>query len=286
MTKPDWTTAPPPPRPVEDITSLPSDAVPYADRRRIGPQVFYIPSRNAILKIGPSVKRAEAEAMRFITDHTSVPVPRVLEFYEKDGLGHLFMSKVEGRILADLWSGLSTDNRNFVINQLQGYVSQWQSLQGPFCGALWNSPCLDIFFQHLCLASLGDKKYGPYRSRKDYNRGLVEALRNSRPTGTLGQSEQSLVERITALEDERKIFSHGDLHLGNIIVDDSVTITGVIDWEGAGFSIKERDYTEAMLRARHPEWVRALHCIFPDDVKHHFNVFKELDRTLVQYSGF
>lgn len=50
-----------------------------------------------------------------------------------------------------------------------------------------------------------------------------------------------------ALDDDCKIFSHGDFHLYNVLVDESLKVTGIVDWQAAGFSINEWDYLEARL---------------------------------------
>lgn len=82
------------------------------------------------------------------------------------------------------------------------------------------------------------------------------------------------------------IFSHGDLHLKNILVDADCNITGVVDWGSAGFSIPGRDFLDANLRARKLDWITMLADIFPEEVKVEYDVLKELNRALVLYSGF
>lgn len=67
-----------------------------------------------------------------------------------------------------------------------------------------------------------------------------------------------------ALDDDYNIFSHGDFHLYNILVDESLKVTRIVDWQAAGFSINERDYLEARLRSRGDQnWIQALVEIFP-----------------------
>jgi hypothetical protein len=60
----------------------------------------------------------------------------------------------------------------------------------------------------------------------------------------------------------------------------------IVDWGSAGFSIPGREYLEAKLRARQPEWIKLLDDIFPEDAKADYDILKELDRALVLYSGF
>jgi hypothetical protein len=175
-----------------------------------------------------------------------------------------------------------------VSRNLKEYVGQWQSLRGKFYSSLWQRPCEDIFFQHLCLLPPYEMQYGPYLSREQYNDGLVNALINSRPRGEqqLGGLERTLIQKLYLLRDDTIIFSHGDLHPNNIFVDNLCNITGIIDWGMAGFSVKERDYVEAKLRARDHEWIKELENIFEDHVKGDYKCFLELNKALVEYSGF
>ncbi|KAF2248947.1 kinase-like protein, partial [Trematosphaeria pertusa] len=212
--------------------------------------------RGAILKVGRGVRMAEAEAMRFVSSRSSIPVPEVYEAYEKNGTGYIYMSKAEGLQLGEMWSSLSDDKRAYVADQLRGYVAELRDMRGNFYGALWNQPSADIFFSHLCLKTHDDKQYGPFKSRTEYNQGLVEALTNSRPGGQLGESENSIVAKISVLTEDAKVFSHGDLHLDNILVDGNCKIMAIVDWGSAGFSISGREYLEANLRARQPEWIK------------------------------
>ncbi|KAH7062606.1 kinase-like domain-containing protein [Macrophomina phaseolina] len=229
---------------------------------------------------------AEAEAMRFVASRASIPVPHVYEAYEKEGIGYIFMSKVEGQTLVKVWKTLSEDDRAVVVNQLRGCVLPLRDLRGEFYGALWNRPCEDIFFHHLCIAKPEDQKYKHYKSRKEYNEGLVQAFHNSCPTGSLSNTDKNLAQDIITLDEECKIFSHGDFHLYNILVDESLSVTGIIDWQGAGFSINEWDYLEAMLIARNPAWIQASAEIFPKESQVHYKTFNAFNQALVAYSGF
>lgn len=271
--------------PLEYEAEIPLNAINLSPRT-IGPKIFHIPDRDVILKVGKGVKLAEANAMRFVSSQSSIPIPEVYEAYEKDGVGHIFMSKVNGRQLGEVWSTLSVSEVAYIANQLRGYVKELWEIRGDFYGALWNQPCEDIFFSHLCLATSGNKQYGPYKSRKEYNQGLIEALINSRPRGQFGELEKKLMAKISGLTEDAKIFSHGDLHLDNILVNDNCTIVGIVDWGSAGFSIPGREFLEASLRARNPNWIKTITEVFPEDAKAEYDILRELDLALVLYSGF
>ncbi|KAL1591486.1 hypothetical protein SLS60_011878 [Paraconiothyrium brasiliense] len=276
---------PSPPGRIRDEAEIPPSAIDLFPRK-FGPRIFHLPDRGAVLKVGKSLKMAEAEAMRFVSSRSSIPVPEVYEAYEKNGYGYICMRKVEGVELGETWSSLSDDKKAYVADQLRGYLRELRDMRGDFYGALWNQPSEDIFFCHLCLTSHDNKQYGPFGSRVEYNQGLVEALTNARPGGQLGESENSIIAKISALTEDTKIFSHGDLHLRNILVDGNGKIAAIVDWGSAGFSIPGREYLETKLRARRPDWIKLLDDIFSEDAKADYHILRELDQALILYSGF
>jgi hypothetical protein len=250
--------------------------------RPMGPKIFLLPKEDRILKVG--VKLSEAEAMRSVASKTSIPVPTVHDAYEQEGRSYIIMSRVHVKPLGEVWGSLCTEQKATIVRQLNHYVAELETLSGDFYGALWKSPLEDIFFHHFPFKIYEKIQYGPYFSRREYNAGLVTALMNSRPDQALSASDQALAEKLLQIDDERRVFSHGDLQLNNIIADDACRITGIVDWEGAGFSIPGRDYYEAKSRARNKEWTEALSCIFPKDAQVHYELLRELDAALIRYT--
>jgi len=251
--------------------------------RPMGPRIFLLPKEDRVLKVGISVKLSEAEAMRFVARETSMPVPTVHDAYEQEGRGYIIMSRAHGKPLGEVWASLCTEQRSTIVRQLNRYMAELATLSGDFYGTLWKSPVEDIFFHHQPFEN--EKiQYGPYFSREEYNAGLVAALMNSRPEQSLSASDQALAEKLLQIDDERRVFSHGDLHLDNIIIDDSCRVTGIVDWAGAGFSIPGRDYYEAISRAREEKWVESVSCIFSKDSQVHYELFRELDSALILYT--
>lgn len=248
------------------------------------PGIFTIDNTNQILKAGSNVKPSEAEAMRFVSRMTNIPVPQVHESYVLTGKGYILMDRVPGTPLSKIWKHLSPVQRGPLVNQLRDIVKELGSLRGDFFGALWNEPSLDVFFIHLPFKNL-ELSYGPFKTRQQYNQGLVDALHNARPEGQLDEWDQGLIEQLRQLTDDTKVFSHGDLHLSNIMVDEQThRIAGIIDWEGAGFSIRGREYFEAKSRARDPAWSAALDEIFDENERKPFQLLQQLNQALIRYT--
>ncbi|KAF3926356.1 hypothetical protein AA313_de0202389 [Arthrobotrys entomopaga] len=247
---------------IENPEIIPENAINLWPHRFMPNSVYYLPDTKSVLKVGYSVKEIEAESLRLLKSKTTVPVPELYGFHEKDGKGYLHMSKIEGKQLAIVWETFSEEKQAKIAFQLHGYVKQWQGLTSDVYGAI---------------------EYGPYASREEYNAGLAEAIANSRPAGVIDQFQEDITQKVLnlGLDDNAKVFSHGDLHRGNIMVNEDGEITGIVDWETACFSVKDRDYFETKYRARDQPWSDAIECVFPDDNKVNYSIFKELEQELV-----
>lgn len=273
--------APPPPQ--DPLAATGQNLFPM----RPAAQIFLLPDNGngkRILKAGLNPNMSEAEAMRFVAQNTSIPVPRVIDTYIFNGQATIVMSHLPGVELARIWGTMDLVSRSSIIAQLQNIVCQLSSLRGSSYSTPWEEPCEDIFFKHFP-AGQSVITYGPFTSRAEYNQGLIEALKRSNPSGKLEASDSELVCQLLQSTDEDKIFSHGDLHLGNIMVDeDTATITGLMDWGAAGFSIRGREFYEAKSRARRRSWTDALHAIFPEGEKVQFELLDRLNNALIRHT--
>ncbi|KAK6338717.1 hypothetical protein TWF696_009529 [Orbilia brochopaga] len=183
----------------KEANGIPENTINLRPDRGMASMVYHLPDTNTILKVGKTVKQNEVEALDLLHSQTTVPVPQVHEFYEKNGMGFLRMSKIQGTSLANVWGTLPREKRDKVISQLRGYIQQWQGLTSDFFEAIGGRPCEDGFFTHWSPSSQKILKYGPFTSRREYNAGLVEALRNSRPTGVRDSFPEDLARRVSAL---------------------------------------------------------------------------------------
>ncbi|KAF2624795.1 hypothetical protein BU25DRAFT_450529 [Macroventuria anomochaeta] len=220
---------------------------------KIDKSIWHLQDSDRILKRGPNVRVTEAEALRFVASSTRVPVPEVFGAYEKDGYGHIFMSRVNGTPLHDVLH---------ILNEALNPVATYSFT-----------------------TNMPERGYGPFKSRAEYYNGLIDALRNSRPGGEFDDNDVHLIERIQRLGNGRAVFCHGDLTPDNILVDDRLNVVGIVDMGVSGFSIHEREYFEAKSRARNPVWSSMIEHIIPkipDDV---YSLLLELERELVRYSG-
>ncbi|KAG2000942.1 hypothetical protein GB937_010668 [Aspergillus fischeri] len=159
---------------------------------------------------------------------------------------------------------------------------EWRQIEGPLFGPVDGGPCEDVLFKHSWDAAKS-RQYGPFSTRKEFNQGVVEALRNARPYGKLTKRDEPLAERILASDsqDERKVLTHGDLHQSNIMVKDNV-ITGIIDWGAAGYSISAREYFCLRWQALDLDWRELISTMLDGD---EYEFWAEVNQSMVDYTG-
>jgi aminoglycoside phosphotransferase (APT) family kinase protein len=234
---------------------------------------------------------AEAEALRLVArKDPSVPVPAVRHIYrdERSGMGYLILEKLQGEPLSDHWTNISLDERKDITTQLANYVREWRKIRGSFPGTVDGGPCPDTIFRHLhSIAAHPDASYGLYGSRCGFTQGVVDSLRNLQLAGHRDALDDQTESRIFAgkeeFDDDEMILKHGDWNMGNILVKDGV-VTGVVDWGGAGYRIKEREYLEAKVRGTDRSWEEAIDDFvpaFPD----RFALWEHVIIEMMAYSG-
>ena len=225
----------------------------------------------------------EAEALYLLKRRTSDPVPKLLNAYMIEDVGFILMEKVPGTPLEKCWEYLPPNSKRSIVQQLRDFIQEWRKIEGPYFGPVDGGPCEDVFFKHSWNPE--PRQYGPFSTRKDFNQGLLEALCNSRPNGKLTEKDEPLAKKILASgndgQGDRKAFTHGDLHQSNIMVEDN-TITGVIDWGTAGYSIMAREYFGIRWQALDLEWRNLTSTIVEAD---EYNFWAEVNQSMVDYTG-
>lgn len=201
------------------------------------------------------VPHEEAANMRFVRRSTSIPVPRVwAAFHLQPRLfwwrrkwswdktadyphdAFLFMTRVPGKPLDMFtWLKLDKDAQDRIIIQLRQYFEQLRSLKPPpntIIGSVNGSGVCDA---RLEIGWPRDKSAvidGPFQDEAELN----AFIRMQRPLTDFNAAVNEAHNRTHAL-----VFTHGDLALRNIMVKGD-TITGLIDWESAGWFPEHWEY--------------------------------------------
>jgi hypothetical protein len=146
----------------------------------------------------------------------------------EDQIHLTLMSRVEGEPLIDIWGKLSQADKTMYAKELAGYIRQWRKLTSSTMKKV-NGDQLDDRIVGTCFSV-------PHPlSCKTMGKTVDEWLENLSPELRKGLSDiklRELKERFP--RGYPNVLTHGDLHLGNILVKDG-KIQAIIDWESAGF---------------------------------------------------
>ncbi|KAI0382441.1 kinase-like protein [Hypomontagnella monticulosa] len=194
---------------------------------------------DTIVKYGPHITLAEAEAMDYISRNTSIKCPKVIGAYLLNDEGYIIMSLESGKSLSHFWENATNDKKEAVIKKLEGYISEMRNIKGDYVGGFNRNPCVAGEFMwdfHQI-----DYKYGPYPDEHGFNEGLMEALSRASPGAESTDPESATYNQryatrqlVHSLRNHEIVFTHGDLNSGNILVQDDLTVV-ILDWYTAGF---------------------------------------------------
>ena len=196
-------------------------------------------SPSLIIKYGPRIGVAEAEAMYLVATQTTIPTPRLEAAYRYEGEDYIIISYEHGLSFPYWWDNAPEDQRENAIGQLKDYVSQLRKIKGSFIGGIDHTPCRDAIFDWDHPDRI--QEYGPYADEQAFNEGIVQALDNRSPPIENPDPESSgyniwwqLEKLARSFRNHEIVFTHGDLIGGNMIVREDGTVV-LIDWGLSGF---------------------------------------------------
>lgn len=209
----------------------------------VSPQIYRIDERT-VAKTGDVVCMAEAAAMRFVREKTSIPVPEVFDAFVRPDTNHvcILMEYVEGETLDKAWPSCDDAQKASVISQLRRYTDELRAIPGTIVGSVDGTHCNDQFFSDRD----NPTSYGPYDSEDAFTDGLVRSLRERRQNSWI----EMVCRFIKALPQHKIVLTHNDLAPRNILVRDA-KVVAFLDWELAGFYPEHWEYAKALFW---PEW--------------------------------
>ncbi|KAI1122058.1 kinase-like protein [Nemania abortiva] len=195
--------------------------------------------------------RREAEAMEFVRKNTSLPVPAVYEIQvgPETGLSSLTMEEMPERQLGQAWPNMSDAARSHTISMLKQHLAQLHDLRPPspgWVGSCFGGPAYDHRLTNLTTC-------GPFNSVGAFHDFLVAPVRDC-PEPDLADSY-----RVRLSDHHNIVFTHADISEENILVNETTgNVTGILDWEMAGYWPSWWEYRKALYSARNKEWWRTI----------------------------
>lgn len=189
------------------------------------------------IKSGLFTTLAEANAMRFVAQHTSIPVPTVHCSFMYKGETYIVMSRIQGQKVAKMWGPRSPDSKARILKQVKQMIEELHNIPPPKDIGVSNVDGGAIYDCRLPDTSL----WGPFNTIRDFHR----RLRNGFEAGLLNAPDG--IEELIAFHDQQwptPVFTHADLSSLNILVCGD-EVVGIVDWETAGWFPPYWEYTTA-----------------------------------------
>ncbi|KAK2611740.1 hypothetical protein N8I77_005064 [Diaporthe amygdali] len=223
--------------------------------RRHGPGNVVVLPFNKIAKLNVSV--TEIAAMNFVRANTSIPVPEILEVHydaKFEGFANIVMTKLAGDDLADVIQDMSDTEIKYVVKELSGYMKQLRRFDkdiggnAPAIGGLGGIPGYD--------SRIASIPFGPFATMADFHTYLrlrepiEDWILEPNVMAVHGKPEGTYKMKLT----------HGDIAPRNIRVKRG-KITGLIDWEFAGWYPEYWEYTRMFFPGERPylkNWYNAI----------------------------
>ncbi|EPE33411.1 Protein kinase-like (PK-like) [Glarea lozoyensis ATCC 20868] len=201
------------------------------------------------LKYGPGIHSArhasEFNALKLVHGRTSVPVPRPIDLIISPTQSLLVTSRLQGNPAGHGIHAYSDQEMDLIAQDMRGFVAELHAIKRPgdTTDTISNAsggPCLDY--------RIGGSPVGPFHNEKEFS----ESLR----LGIL----PDLVHR----HDHEIVFTHSDLNMRNILVHNG-KISGIVDWENAGWFPDYWEYTKCHFGARiNRRWLKMVEEVFGD----------------------
>lgn len=202
---------------------------------------------DVIVKYGQDVQLKQAESTSFVASHTTIPVPRILSTMTDDGTHYIIMTRLSGTPLSECIRSLSEVELDIIACELKGYVNQLRRLriedyeERCFIGSVGGGVCMDKIFR------AGTRSAGPFDTEGEMNNNICERWQDLFSWGNKKQDNYIYLLRQMYQDSGNHAirFAHGDLSPCNILIENG-RVTGILDWEEAGWYPEYWEYIKAM----------------------------------------
>ncbi|KAK7212017.1 hypothetical protein V2G26_019195 [Clonostachys chloroleuca] len=191
-----------------------------------------------IIKYGVGVSLNEGHTMRFIKQHSTVPIPEVYALYSiptedfQKPTNYIIMENVSGESLRSCWSTLDNQAKRKITDQLRAHFIQLRHIphQGYF-GVVGKRPFEDGMFWD---GNDTDQKTssGPFESEQQMIEAILSKYHLAYPENQKFGFYTRYLPEIAG--DSIPVFTHSDFQRKNVILRKDGTVV-LIDWEAAGW---------------------------------------------------
>lgn len=224
---------------------------------------IFFATKSLCIKYGPLRHLPEASTMVFIAANTSIPVPRIYCAFTRKGRTYIVMERIRGTSIGSGWASRPPESKAKILRQLKEMIQSMRNLKAPSPavantdgGSLWD-----------CRLPGKALTLGPFEDTNAFHRHLRGGL-----TAASASMPPSIHDLFQAHDREwpAPVLTHGDLSSLNILAQGD-RITGIVDWETAGWYPYYWEYTTALqVNFQNEFWAREIDSFlqpYPEELK-------------------
>jgi aminoglycoside phosphotransferase len=185
---------------------------------------------NLYLRMGPrdwaSKHQAELQSLRMIEAYTRIPASRGLDAIEHSGSSYLLMTGVPGQGIGRMLYTMTDQQMDIARQDLEKYLTELRQIPNNIGSdtRICNSLGRGVFDWRI---TDSQREELVFHNETEFNQCLTSDL-------LLDEEARIQISKSHSVN-HRTIFTHADLNLRNILVDENKRISGIVDWECAGW---------------------------------------------------
>lgn len=182
---------------------------------------------------------AEAHTLDIVERMTQIPAPRAIDATESSRFSYLLMTCVPGKPIGTMLTTMTDEQTKQVVNDLKGYISELRKIPNRTNSGyqICNSKGGGFLDWRIPDSQREELRF---KTEADFNKYLTDPL----------YAEIKVHAAKSHNTPHDIVFTHGDLNPRNILAVNG-KITGIVDWENAGWFPEYWEYTKAHYTVRY-----------------------------------
>lgn len=200
--------------------------------------------------------QAELRALQIIQTYTHISAPKGIDAVHYGGSSYLLMTGLHGYGIGQKISTMTDTQLDAAAQDLAAYIAElWHipnTVNSPFC-------ICNTLGDGILDWQIGNSQHQQlrFRTETEFNHFLTYDL-------PFDDNARKQISKAHSVKHDI-VFTHADLNLRNILVDEMGRVSGIVDWECAWWYPEYREYTKMHFTVRvTPRWIaEVVDQIFP-----------------------
>lgn len=185
--------------------------------------------------------QAELETLQLVEEYTQIPAPRGVDCVQYADSSFLLMTGLPGQGIGKMLHSMTDKQVDTVAKDMKEYIAQLRKIPNQagsefqICNPLGGG----ILDWRIVDSQREDLKF---RDETEFDKHLTHDL-------SLDENAWKQISKSHSVKHDI-VFTHADLNLRNILVDENGRISGIVDWECAGWYPEYWEYTKMHFTVR------------------------------------